>query len=69
MTVTHNLELAATDEEQDGLIHFGVVYDGGFVPLGAIKAGDVTAYKTTPTGISLAGESAPPSEPPAAPAG
>lgn len=72
MTVTHNLEVVASDEEQDGLVHFGVVYQGGFVPLGAVKAGAVAQHATSPTGLALADEekskqsaSEQPPEPPA----
>lgn len=54
MTVTRNLELIASDEEHDGLTHVGVMIDGAFVPLGAVKNGSLDQRKNVPTALSVA---------------
>jgi hypothetical protein len=56
MTIGRDLELITTDEEHDGLTHIGVMVDGAFVPIAAVKTGSLEQRKNVPTALSVAAE-------------
>ena len=68
MTITTDLELVGTDEEQDGLYHVGVMVDGAFLPLGAYKLGSLEQRKNTPAALAHAKSKEDPDATPETPA-
>lgn len=65
MAISTELELVASDEEQDGLVHVGVMYDGSFIPLAAVKKGSLEQRKNVPTALAHAEANSEPEDEPA----
>jgi len=51
-----DLTLVASDLEHDGLTHVGVMLDGSFIPLAAVKNGQLEQMTKSPTALAVADE-------------
>ena len=54
MTLTRNLEVIGSDSEHPGLYTIGVLVDGAFVTLAAVKLGTLEQMKNVPTAVEAA---------------